>query len=100
MLEYKPPGSMVGKAVATLLNVVTAQQVKEDLRRLKAVIEAGELPTTADQPSGRGPSGMPACDAVIIGSGPNDLDVTGGGIHGMCGYFAARAALSVFRGGR
>ena len=29
------------------------QQIREDLRRFKALIEAGELPTTEGQPSGR-----------------------------------------------
>jgi uncharacterized membrane protein len=48
MLEYTPPGGIVGVAVAQLFKILTAQQLKEDLRRFKQIIETGETPTTAD----------------------------------------------------
>src|SRR6266581_4817463 len=47
-LEYAPPGGMVGVAVANLFKALTEQQLKEDLRRFKQIIETGETPTTAD----------------------------------------------------
>ena len=47
-LEYAPPGGMVGVAVANLFKTLTEQQLKEDLRRFKQIIETGEMPTTAD----------------------------------------------------
>ena len=47
-LEYAPPGGMVGVAVANLFKTLTEQQLKEDLRRFKQIIETGETPTTAD----------------------------------------------------
>ena len=47
-LEYAPPGGMVGVAVANLFKTLTEQQLKEDLRRFKQIIETGETPKTAD----------------------------------------------------
>jgi uncharacterized membrane protein len=52
-LSYLPPGGSPGATVGKLLNKITAQTVKEDLRRFKDVMEAGEVPTTKGQPSGR-----------------------------------------------
>ena len=40
-------------AVARLFKSLTAQQLQEDLRRCKQIIEAGEAPTVADQPAGQ-----------------------------------------------
>ena len=47
-LEYAPPGGVVGVTVANLFKTLTEQQLKEDLRRFKQIIETGETPT-ADQ---------------------------------------------------
>lgn len=52
-LEYAPPGGIAGVAIARLFKTLTVRQLREDLRRFKQIIEAGELPTTARQPSGR-----------------------------------------------
>ena len=46
-LEYAPPSGTVGVAVANLFKALTEQQLKEDLRRFKQIIETGETPTTA-----------------------------------------------------
>jgi uncharacterized membrane protein len=46
-LEYVPPGGMAGIALAKLLKTLTVGQLKEDLRRFKQIIEAGETPTVA-----------------------------------------------------
>ena len=43
-LEYAPPGGIVGVAVANLFRSLTEQQLKEDLRRFKQIIETGETP--------------------------------------------------------
>ena len=53
VLEYKPPVGPVGGAVARLFGEDPDQQVLEDLRHFKQVMEAGEVPTTDGQPSGR-----------------------------------------------
>jgi uncharacterized membrane protein len=50
---YRPPAGSAGTAAAKLLNVLTQNQIKADLRAFKAVAETGERPTTAGQPSGR-----------------------------------------------
>lgn len=53
-LEYLPPAGSVGNAIARLLGKSPRQEVHEDLRRLKQIIEAGEAPTTKGQPVGTG----------------------------------------------
>jgi uncharacterized membrane protein len=52
-LQYRPPGGKLGAAVAWLFGEEPQRQVREDLRRLKALLETGEIPTTQGQPSGR-----------------------------------------------
>jgi len=51
-LDVDPPGGGVGRAIGRLLSPITKQQIHEDLRRFKSLIEAGEIPTTAGQPTG------------------------------------------------
>lgn len=53
-LQYSPPGGKLGAAVARLFREEPRVQIREDLRRFKALLEAGEIPTTEGQPSGRG----------------------------------------------
>ncbi|MBV8205334.1 MAG: SRPBCC family protein [Acidobacteria bacterium] len=52
-LEYHCPAGRAGEAVALMLFRHPEQQIREDLRRFKALMETGELPTTEGQPSGR-----------------------------------------------
>ncbi len=52
-LEYRPPLKGAGHLVAKLLGNMPEFQIREDLRRFKNLIEAGEIPTTEGQPSGR-----------------------------------------------
>lgn len=52
-LEYDPPAGALGMAFAKLLGEEPAHQVADDLRRFKQLMEAGEIPTTEGQPSGR-----------------------------------------------
>jgi uncharacterized membrane protein len=54
VLEYEPPAGRLGALVARLFGDDPGVQVREDLRRFKQVIEAGEVATTDGQPSGRG----------------------------------------------
>lgn len=50
--DAQPPG-VIGRVVGKALNPITEQQVHEDLRRLKSLMEAGEIPTTDGQPRGK-----------------------------------------------
>ena len=54
-LSYAPPAGKVGATVARLLGEEPRKQLDDDLRHLKALMEAGERPTTEGQASGRGP---------------------------------------------
>lgn len=52
-LQYRPPGGVMTPVFAKLFGEEPAQQVREDLRRFKAMLETGEVPTTEGQPTGR-----------------------------------------------
>src|SRR5205085_4024263 len=52
-LQYSPPAGRVGAAIARLFGEEPNQTIREDLRRLKRLLETGEIPTTEGQPSGR-----------------------------------------------
>jgi uncharacterized membrane protein len=52
-LQYNPPGGRIGAVVARLFGEEPHQTIREDLRRFKQLIEAGEIATTTGQPSGR-----------------------------------------------
>jgi uncharacterized membrane protein len=52
--QYNPPAGRLGAAVARLFGEEPNQTVREDLRRLKRLLETGEVPTIEGQPSGRG----------------------------------------------
>jgi uncharacterized membrane protein len=51
-LSYHPPAGGAGTGAARLFNPAFERMVKEDLRRFKHVMEAGEVPTTDEQPAG------------------------------------------------
>ena len=52
-LQYDPPAGKLGAALAWLFREEPSIQIRDDLRRLKQLLETGEIPTTAGQPSGR-----------------------------------------------
>jgi uncharacterized membrane protein len=51
-LEYDPPGGKISALLAKLTGEEPEQQVGEALRRFKALMEAGELPTIQGQSAG------------------------------------------------
>lgn len=55
-LEYVPPAGTAAKTIASLMGRDPEFTVREDLRRFKAMLEAGEIPTTVGQP--HGPRGL------------------------------------------
>jgi uncharacterized membrane protein len=53
-MEYYPPGGIAGTAFAMLFNESPEQQIYDDLRRLKQVIETGEVLRSDGSPHGTG----------------------------------------------
>jgi uncharacterized membrane protein len=51
-LECVPTAGVLGRAISKLFGADPALQIEEDLRRFKAVMETGEVPTTEGQPRG------------------------------------------------
>ncbi len=51
-MQCRPPGGAVGKVAALLLGKDPESMIREDLRRFKAPMEAGEVPTTEGQTHG------------------------------------------------
>ena len=52
-LDYSAPGGAIGATIARLLGENPEQQVSDDLRHFKQLMEAGEIPTTEGQPTDR-----------------------------------------------
>ncbi len=52
-LEYEPPGGKLAALVSKVTGEEAGQQVKETLRRFKALMEAGEIPTIEGQSVGQ-----------------------------------------------
>ncbi|HTS78821.1 MAG TPA: SRPBCC family protein [Bryobacteraceae bacterium] len=52
-LHYGAPGGEIGAAFAKLFGEEPSQQIYDDLRNFKRMIETGEILTTEGQPSGR-----------------------------------------------
>lgn len=54
VITYAPPPlGKLGDGLRALMGKTPEQQITEDLRHFKEIMEAGELPSTAGQPSGR-----------------------------------------------
>lgn len=51
-IAYRPPAGQVGERIAAWLDPVLGRLVREDIRRFKTLMEAGEIPTIEGQPSG------------------------------------------------
>ena len=52
VMDYAPPTGQIGRWVAKWLGEAPEQQIREDLRRFKRIMETGEVPTTDGQPHG------------------------------------------------
>jgi uncharacterized membrane protein len=49
-LQYSPLGGKIGAAIAKLAGADAETEIREDLRRFKQLLEAGEVPATTVQP--------------------------------------------------
>jgi uncharacterized membrane protein len=52
-LQYNPPGGAIGALLAKVLGEDPEHQIAEDLRRLKAMVESGQIANNTGQVSGR-----------------------------------------------
>ena len=52
-MEYDPPGGGAGAALARLFGTRPTEDVREDLRRFKQLVETGEIPTVRGQSAAR-----------------------------------------------
>ena len=68
-LDYLPPAGRIGSWFAKLFGEEPSQQVYDDLRRFKQVMEAGEVPTIEGQPAGAGR----ARDKAVAGMKPVEM---------------------------
>jgi uncharacterized membrane protein len=53
VLEYSPPGGAITDAIAKVFNESPKQQIVEDLRHFKMLMETGEIATTEGQSAGQ-----------------------------------------------
>lgn len=63
-MDYRVPGGRLSAAVASLFGESAGQQVREDLRHFKQLLETGEIPSTVGQPHGRRSLAVKAAHAV------------------------------------
>jgi uncharacterized membrane protein len=59
-LHYEPPGGIIGATLAKLLGKEPGQQVQEDLRAFKQLMETGEIVHSEASIKGGGPAQTPA----------------------------------------
>lgn len=59
VLNYNAPGGKLSALVARLLGGEPGQMIEDDLRRLKQILETGEVASIEGQPSGRDPESRP-----------------------------------------
>jgi uncharacterized membrane protein len=70
-VNYNPPAGAIGASLAKLLGAEPEQLIKEDLRRLKQIMEAGEMATIDGQTSGRAVD----ADAISTNQSENVVEV-------------------------
>ena len=66
-LNYNAPGGKVSAFLAKLFGQEPGQIIEEDLRRLKQILETGEIATIEGQPSGRDANARPLAETETIG---------------------------------
>lgn len=67
-INYNPPGGKVGATLVQLLGGEPQRLIKEDLRRLKQLMETGEIATIAGQTSGRAELNEAPAAAATMGN--------------------------------
>lgn len=64
-MHYSAIGKHIGKTLTELLGAVPERVLREEVRSFKQLIEAGEIPTTKGQPSGRRGTVVSLADKVM-----------------------------------
>jgi len=72
-MNYNPPAGHLGATLAQLLGAQPAQLIKEDLRRFKQLMEAGEIAAVAGQSSGRAEEAEPIKQTKGAGIGNQEI---------------------------
>jgi uncharacterized membrane protein len=67
-LQYDPPAGKLGSVLATLFGREPSQTIREDLRRLKQIIEAGEVPRAMPARPADVPPASPRMEAKARGA--------------------------------
>jgi hypothetical protein len=73
-INYNPPAGKVGAKLASLLGGEPAQLIKDDLRRLKQVLETGEIATVEGQSSGRASDQDAPKEKEFLSTDPLELE--------------------------
>jgi uncharacterized membrane protein len=64
-MHYSAIGRHIGETIADLLGAVPERVLREEVRSFKQLMEAGEIPTTEGQPSGRRGAVVSMVDKVM-----------------------------------
>jgi len=64
-MHYSAIGRHIGETIADLLGAVPERVLREEVRSFKQLMEAGEIPTTEGQPSGRRSAVVSVVDKVM-----------------------------------
>jgi uncharacterized membrane protein len=59
VVNYQPPAGQIGHWISKLFGQAADQQIREDLRNFKRMMEIGEIPTVAGQPRGACSGSLP-----------------------------------------
>jgi uncharacterized membrane protein len=87
-LHYEPPGGIIGATIAKLFGQEPGQQVQEDLRAFKQLMETGEVVQSEASVKGGGAARPPAGSARR-----GELTQTGGAASAGAAHVAQGAAL-------
>jgi uncharacterized membrane protein len=72
-MNYNPPAGKLGAGIAQWLGGGPTQLIKEDLRRLKQMMETGEIATIDGQSSGRAEIEEAAMDSITDDTGDGEI---------------------------
>lgn len=67
-LAYNPPLGAPGAIIAKIFGAEPEGMIDDDLRRFKTFVEAGEVPTTQGQPTGKSPHGQESLAHALLHS--------------------------------